>query len=275
MRLGREVIAGRGTLEQLTLKANELLARKSRLEAELKQAEKITFPEQLEKLRSQSDFARILEQEETLFETRRIALTTQIATLEQLKDYLVNEVEALEKQVKLKQGELAIVGKELGNVTGLVEKGLSVSGRQFSLERLSAQLSSEQLQLETGLLKAKQEISRTDVAIDEARNNRATESAAMLRTAEAELEDVLVRYKTEEKLLYDSEVVFPRLLTSRRQKSPKDEPKYSIARLIDGAPQEIDAEESTEVLPGDTIKIELPVPDDLPAFIRGAPQPTQ
>jgi polysaccharide export outer membrane protein/exopolysaccharide production protein ExoF len=275
MRHGREVIAGRGSVTQLALKTNELQARKARLEAELKRAEMITFPEELEKARSNPDFARVLEQEESVFKARRTAVDTQVSTLNQLKTYLVSEIDALAQQVELKKGEHATVKQELGNVTTLVEKGLSVSGRQFSLERLSAQLSSDQLQLETALLKAKQEISRTEVAIDETINNRAIEVASLLRATEAELEDTLVRYKTEEKLLYDSEIVFPRLMTSRRQDSARNEPKYSIVRVIDGASQEIAAEETTDVLPGDTIKIELPMLDDLSSILTPPPQATQ
>jgi polysaccharide export outer membrane protein/exopolysaccharide production protein ExoF len=275
LRHGREVIAGRGQVTQLALKTNELMARKARLEAELKRAETIIFPEELEKLRSNPDFARVLEQEESIFQARRTAVDTQVNTLNQLKTYLLSEIDALAKQVELKKGEHDTVKQELGNVTTLVEKGLSVSGRQFSLERLSAQLSSDQLQLETALLKAKQEISRTEVAIDETRNNRAIEVASLLRATEAELEDTLVRYKTEEKLLYDSEVVYPRLMTSRQQDSAKNEPKYSIVRRIDGASKEIAAEETTDVLPGDTIKVELPTPDDLSSLVKRSPQATQ
>jgi len=275
MRHGREVIAGRGSVTQLALKTNELQARKARLEAELKRAEAIAFPEELEKARSNPDFARVLEQEESIFKARRTAVDTQVNTLNQLKAYLVSEIDALAQQVELKKGEHATVKQELGNVTTLVEKGLSVSGRQFSLERLSAQLSSDQLQLETALLKAKQEISRTEVAIDETINNRAIEVASLLRATEAELEDTLVRYKTEEKLLYDSEIVFPRLVTSRRQDSAKNEPKYSIVRVIDGASQEIAAGETTDVMPGDTIKIELPMLDDLSSMLTPPPQATQ
>jgi polysaccharide export outer membrane protein/exopolysaccharide production protein ExoF len=275
LRHGREVIAGRGSVTQLALKTNELQARKARLEAELKRAEMITFPEELEKARSNPDFARVLEQEESIFKARRTAVDTQVSTLNQLKTYLVSEIDALAQQVELKKGEHATVKQELGNVTTLVEKGLSVSGRQFSLERLSAQLSSDQLQLETALLKAKQEISRTEVAIDETINNRAIEVASLLRATEAELEDTLVKYKTEEKLLYDSEIVYPRLMTSRRQDSARNEPKYSIVRVIDGASQQIAAEETTDVMPGDTIKIELPMLDDLSSILKPPPQATQ
>ncbi len=54
LRLGREVIAGRGTVKQLALRTNQLLATKSRLQAEQKQADQITFPEELMKLKRRS-----------------------------------------------------------------------------------------------------------------------------------------------------------------------------------------------------------------------------
>ncbi len=271
LRLGREVITGKGTVKQLSLKANQLLATKARLQAEQKQASEITFPDELVKAKGNPEMARILAQEESIFTARRTALTTQIATLKRLKTYLVSQVKSLQDQVKLKASELSIVLKELGNVSTLVQKGLSISSREFGLERLKAELSSEQLRLETEVLRAQQEISRTDVAIDEAQNNRAMEVATQLRTTEAELDDAITRYKTEEKLLYDSEVVYPRLLTTRRQKSQEDEPKYTIVRVSDGKQQDIAGDELTEVLPGDTLKVELPMPDSLSAIL--APQP--
>ena len=267
LRLGREVIAGRGTVKQLALRTNQLLATKSRLQAEQKQADQITFPEELMKLKSDPELGRILDQEQSIFTARRTALTAQIATLKQLRAYLVSQVKSLQDQVKLKAGELSIVQKELGNVSSLVEKGLSVSSREFGLERLKAELSSEQLRLETEGLRAQQEISRTDVAIDEAQNNRAIEVATLLRTTEADLDDATTRYKTEQKLLYDSEVVYPRLLTARQQKTQADEPKYTLVRVADGKQQEIAADELTEVLPGDTLKVELPMPDTLSTIL--------
>ena len=267
LRLGREVIAGRGTVKQLALRTNQLLATKSRLQAEQKQANQITFPEELMKLKDDPELARILDQERSIFTARRTGLTTQIDTLKQLRAYLVSQVKSLQDQVKLKAGELSIVQKELGNVSSLVEKGLSVSSREFGLERLKAELSSEQLRLETEGLRAQQDISRTDIAIEEAQNNRAIEVATLLRTAEADLDDAITRYKTEQKLLYDSEVVYPRLLTARQQKTQSDEPKYTLVRVTDGKQQEISADELTEVLPGDTLKVELPMPDTLSTIL--------
>ncbi len=275
MRLGREVITGRGSMQQLVGKMNELLARRARLTGELHQVEKIQFPEELEKLRDNPDVAQILAQEEGIFQARRTALSTQIATLKRLKTYLFSEVGSLEAQVKLKMKEVSTVQQELGDIVTLVKKGLTPSARQFSLERLLAEISSEQLRLETSLLKAKQEISRTDVSIDEAQNKNAIEVASLLRTTEAEIDDTQMKYKTEEKLLYDSEVVFPRLLTSRRQNSEKNEPRYSIVRIVDGTSEELKASETTDVLPGDTIKIELPWPDDLTPLLGGTPRATQ
>lgn len=275
LRLGREVISGRGSVKQLAQQINALLARKARLKAEQEKADKISFPAELLARKSDEATARLIEQEEIIFKARRTALTTQVATLKRLKDYLVQEVQSLEKQVKLKQSELSIVEHELGNVMSLVKKGLSVSSRQFALERLAAQLSSEKLRLETALLKAKQEISRTDVSIEEAQNKNAIEVASLLRTTEAELEQTLGQYDTQEKLLYESEITVPRLLSARRSKSKKTEPKYSIVRNIDGRSREISATELTPVQPGDTIKVELPLPDDLSSILALPPRATQ
>jgi len=276
MRLGREVISGRGTVRELGLKIEELLATKARLTAELKGADKISFPEPLLNNKSDPRTAAILRQERTIFNARRTALDTQVATLERLKAYLSEEVKSLQAQLKLKEKELSSVQGELGNVTKLVEKGLSVASRQFGLERLAAQLSSDRLRLETAVLKAQQEISRTDVAIEEARNKRAIEVASQLRSTEAELEQTRQKYETQRRLLYDSEVTVPRLVASRRRDSDQTEPTYTIVRpSVEGEPQRIAATELTAVRPGDTIKVELPLPDDLSAILGLSDSPTQ
>jgi exopolysaccharide production protein ExoF len=273
MRLGREVATGRGELRELSQKLVQLMARKGRLEAELKQAEKITFPPELAGSKNDPEIARLLVQEESIFRARRTALTTQIATLRRLKEFLVKEVGSLTEQVKLKKKELETVNKELAGITALVERGLSANSRQFGLERMSAQISSEQLTVETALLKAQQEISRTDVAIDEAENNNLIELASQLRATESEIADTEAKAKTASALLHDSEVVFPRLVTSRQQETAKDEPKYLVVRLNNGRAEEIQATEQTELQPGDTLKIELPIPDDL-SLIFGTPAPS-
>ena len=63
-------------------------------------------------------------------------------------------------------------------------------------------------------------------------------------------------------------------LTSRQRESAKDEPKYAIVRTVNGKTEEIQADETTEVLPGDTVKVDLPVPDDLTAIL-GEPSAVQ
>lgn len=274
-RLGREIIAGRGSVKQLASKTKELLARKARLEAEQTGVEKLVFPKELTGFKEDTEIARILQQEDYIFNARTTALKTQISTLNRLKDYLNKEVSSLEKQAKLKQKELSTVNKELGNIISLVKKGLTPSNRQFSLERLASQIASEKLRLDTALLRAKQDISRTDVAIDEAQNKNAIDIASQLRTTEAELEQTKVQYDTEGQLLYDSEVIFPKLVSSRKQNTTEDEPKYTIVRTVEGKPQRIDADELTEVLPGDTINVELPVQDNLPFLYEPSPRATQ
>jgi len=275
-RLGREVISGRGNVRQLGLRIRELMARRARLKAELQRADEITFPEALQSRQADPATEAILEQERVIFSARRTALRTQIATLERLKTYLVEEVKSLREQVKLKNDELSTVQGELSNVTKLVKKGLSVASRQFGLERLAAQLSSDRLRLETALLKAQQEISRTDVAIDEARNKNSIEVATQLREAEAGLEETRDKYETQRDLLYESQFTAPQLLASRRRGAQETEPRYSIVRAAgDGKREEIEAAEVTAVRPGDTIKVRLQMPDDVAAVLDVPTQATR
>lgn len=273
-RIGREVISGRGAVTQLAHKINELLARKARLTAELNGAEEVVYPEVLTELKDRNVIARILEQEQRIFTTRRDALDRQIRTLDRLKNFLAEEIKSLGEQVELKKGELASVNQELKNVQTLVKKGLAPANRQFSLERIVSQLSSERLQLETTLLRARQEISRTDVDIEAAKNRNAMEATTQLREADTELEEAMVQIKMQEQLLYDSEVVFPGLLSSQHKNAAANTTRYIIVRDIDGKQQEITANETTKVLPGDAIKVEIPMPDaaGLRASATGATQ---
>ena len=92
-RLERDSITSRGELGLISLQTYGMLARKCRLEAELKSATEITFGKALLDRESDPAIKTLLDQERLLFETRRKGLETQISALEQLKAYLNKEVE--------------------------------------------------------------------------------------------------------------------------------------------------------------------------------------
>jgi polysaccharide export outer membrane protein/exopolysaccharide production protein ExoF len=259
-RLGREVITGEGAIAELVRTVQELQVRKARLSAELQEVETIDLPEPIAAVKSRPDIARIIEQEKGIFNARRTAVASQIQTLNRLKTFLAEEVKALRAQLELKKGELASVNDELDSVKTLVDKGLSPKVRLFNLERMVSNLASERLQLETMLLRAQQEISRTEIEIEATTSKNTMEVTTALREAEAELEDAIVQLQTQDRLLHETSLSYPGLASSQTSDAG-EMAKYIIVRVNGDSIERVAASEETAVLPGDTIKVEIPLPD--------------
>src|SRR5690606_1441950 len=117
------------------------------------------------------------------------------------------------------------------------------------LERALAGMRSQRLTAETSLLRARQEISRSELQKVQLRTSHANEVATSLRETEASLAATNRKADTALHLLHESELLAP---------VPSEQVKYTILRTDEsGNPVVILANESTPVLPGDTIKVEV------------------
>ena len=261
-RLEREVIAGQGEVGILSLNNVSLLARKARLEAELAGAKEISFPDQLLRLSGEGSASIMMEQERSIFAARKDGQETQIRALEELKEFLVKELASLEKQLTFHDTQIELVEKELAGVSNFVKKGFSAAPREISLQRALADVQSSRLSAETSLLRARQEISRTEISILQLRNTFTNEVTVSLRETQSQLEEIVRKVDTASQLLHESEITAPRLLAAR-SRAQRAKPVFTIVRPEDGGAIEIPATETSEVLPGDTIKIEIPFPEDI------------
>lgn len=257
LRIGRELITGKGDLQQYSTEIGMLLARKARLEAESAAADKIHFPAELEKRKSDPAVALLVQQEQSIFDVRRNALKTEIEALEQLKVFLAKEVESIQGQMKAQGDERDIIKKELENISSLVSRGLAVAPRQLELERSASRMEGDRLRLELTMMTAKQNISRTDISIIEARNKRSNEVANDLRETQTKLEIAVTKFGTAERLLYEAQYTAPQLLTAGQP--GKYAPSYTIVR--NG--KEMQAADATPVEPGNSLKVVLPVPESV------------
>jgi protein involved in polysaccharide export with SLBB domain len=243
------IISGLGDIELLTLDANSLLARRARLEAELKDADQIAFPRSLTERQNVASIAVILQQEQHIFTSRREALKTQVAALEQLKRYLENEVVSLTAQVESEDKQMALLKEEMKGVSSLATKGLVSTPRQLGLERTLAQMEGDRLRRQSEVMRARQEISKTDIAILELRNKRTNEVALELRQTQAALEQAGRKWETSQRLVEEA---------SGLARLRGAEVIYSIVRDRGGQPEEIAATETTPVEPGDTVNVRVP-----------------
>ena len=258
-RLEREVISGQGDVGLLALSNVNLLARKARLESELAGSDDITFPADLKDRASNEAVAMAMEQERKIFAVRKDAMTTQLRSLHELRDFLEKELLSLEQQLTFRDKQIALIQKELAGVSTLVQKGLAVAPRELSLEGTVAQMQSDRLAAETSLLQTRQEISKTDIEILNLGNSQANEVAQALRETQQQLNEVASKADTAVQLLHETEVTAPALL-ALRERYERAEPIFKIVRMTNSGSEELTAEETTPIEPGDTVKIEIPPP---------------
>ncbi len=265
MRLGREAISSRGELKVLAAQSSSLQIRRARLKAELDQADAVTFPDDATLRQDASLNDQLRQQETAIFETRRVSLKAELNTLKQLKDFLEKEVVSLGDQLKTEDEQIRLVQAELQTVSGLVEKGLSAAPRKLSLERTKAQIEGDRLRVGTLLLKARQEISRNDIAILDLQNKRAKETTLELREVQSKLDEIEEKVSATQNLLYETEVLTPGVLTDRMRPGAS-RTTYKIVRQTADKIVELEAAEDSALHPGDTVKVEIPLPAD---FGRG------
>lgn len=261
-RVEREVIASRGEVSLLSLSHISLLVRRARLQAELDERDDVAFPATLTAAAADGTADILMQQERAVFAARRLGLTTQLRALTELHGFLLREAESLGNQLGFLDQQIESVREELATVTTLVEQGLAVAPRQLALERTLLQVQGDRLAAETALLRARQESSRTEISILELKNTRASEVANELREVEVQLSETVRRTDTALLLLHDSEITAPRLL-ALRDTADRAQPVYTIHRRGVDGDVEIAATETTAVEPGDTVKVEIPLPSRL------------
>lgn len=257
---GQELLVQKGEAAQLKQQYDSIRIRNARLEAERKGAETLTLPPDLEKRKNEGPVKRIVEQETAIMQARRQALNSEVGALTGLKDFLTKEVSSIQEQIKQHDKEMSMVREESANIDSLAAKGLVVSGTKLSMKRTAIQLEAESFRLETSLLKAKQESARADISILEARNKWATDVATLLRDTESKLGETELRLKIARNILYQAGEGIGLAVDAKRA-SPIN-PKYTLIRQIDGKTDEFEVSEAGSVMPGDSIKVELPLAQD-------------
>jgi exopolysaccharide production protein ExoF len=173
----------------------------------------------------------------------------------------------------------SLVDNELRSVNALIAKGLSVTARQLPLQQTLLQLQAGSLDLNLSIVRAQQDLAKADRDMLDLRNRRQSEVLTEMRQVQAKLAEISAKSSTSERLVYDAEVRAPQQLQERLSEQSA-RPTFSIVRLSDGTPREIQAEENTGVEPGDVIKVRVALQESISASASGdnrtqVPQLTQ
>jgi exopolysaccharide production protein ExoF len=256
-RFQREVITASGELRVVNTDRSAVLARKARLEAELRDDKTVSYPAELMKQMNDPAVVRFRGQEDVIFESRRGTLRTQTEALQQVQALFQNEIKSLREKLQVQDRQLSLARKEMGAVESLVSKGLSVSARQLSLEQQVAQIESSRVDLSMAIVRAEQEINKAGRDILDLRNRRKDTIAADIKEAEVKLYELTQKAETARALLFESQASVPHVQTEL-------EPTFTLVRRSGGRVQETLVSEHTAVEPDDVIRIRLSKDNDQP-----------
>lgn len=96
----------------------------------------------------------------------------------------------------------------------------------------------------------------------ELENKRSSEATTELQTIHNSLQQLESKSTTASKMLYETEYMAPFEMSALARRGRKLEPKLTIVRSVNNSMLELPATETTLLEPGDTLKVEVPLPDD-------------
>jgi HlyD family secretion protein len=179
----------------ITKSFDELLARQARLEIERDSGDQIVFPKiLLERARDpESEAARAIAAERSLFDLRRQARGGQKAQLKERSAQLQEEIKGYIGQSEAKQREVDFVHQELEGVRTLWQKNLVPITRLTALERDTARLEGERSQLSGMTAQAKGKIAEIELQIIQVDQDLRTEVGKDLIEARSKISELAER----------------------------------------------------------------------------------
>ncbi len=228
-------------------------AKIERLEAEMAGEKTITPRED----RSKADAftTAIYKQEDVIFSTRANELTRQSNTLSGLRDLLSDEIDVLQEKIKSTDANINSAQQQLDSTIALVERGALVATRQAEAERMMRNYQNDRLDLTVAIMRARQSISQTTRDLEGLYDKRQTEVAAELQSERATMTQLKLKRDTNRNLLIDT-----LSSGSASQQNEQQKLEFDIVRRVSGNISEIDASETTAMLPGDVLKVTEPRP---------------
>lgn len=239
-------------LRFLLLQSDRLILRRARLQAELDDASEINFPPELVRGAPTPEVAEMLKQEGAAFTSYREGEKSAISSRSQLKEQLANEIRSLQEKSGSLDQELVLVKNELTKVTELAARGLAIGPQQLSFQENLMGLQRQRLDLETAVLRAREEINKTDQSLVDLQNQTRRDVLDKLDENAAKFSEVSAKIATITGVLRHDEAAMLELAASRPGEAAI---VYNIVRHEHSSSHEMVVTEMTLVEPGDTIRV--------------------
>ena len=250
-RFARDFIRARGDAQVSDTERGRLIARRTRLVAEIGNAKELAMPPELKDVANAKE---LMASEASLMKSRRDRYELQLKALADLKTLLDTEVQSLAQKSVTQQRQLALYNDDRDRMAKLSEQGLATSSRRLSAEERAADLESNMLDTDTAALRAKQDINKANQDEINLRNDWDAQRAQELQDTEAQLEKLGLELSTSRELM--SEALAQSAEALKFDPSNTDAAiKYTVVRDTGDGPKQISVDENATLRPGDVIKV--------------------
>ncbi|NEU13489.1 hypothetical protein G3T14_15305 [Methylobacterium sp. BTF04] len=257
----QERIKTEGELQVLGLKKKDLLAKETRLKAEIDQLGKRPvqiagpLPEGLS----------VSGGEKSLFLAQREHQQNEVRALQQAITLHEDEILSLKAQRDAADKQRIAVQRELGEVRDNVARGLAPTNRVLPLERTVAQIEREQKELDTQVLRARQQINTAERTIASVHDDRTIVVIRDLLEVQTLIQETNGKLASAERIIQESAAY-----SGEGSGGASDPPvrfAFAIVRVEASETREFEAFETTPVQPGDILKVHLQRRDEAPAHL--------
>ena len=254
--LQRDALSSKGQVRELEAERLGLVARQARVDAVLNGASSVVFPQELTSRINEARFSKMMEEEQSLFETRERSMMTEIDALNRAKVLANNQIDALREKAASLAKQIDLASKDLNTVNKLVSQGLTVSTRQLGANQTVAELESRNLDVSLATLKTEQDLAKVDQDIADVHNryrvNALTEAAELRDRFASNTE----KTKTAGDQLKNLEVRAPSAMASLAEEKAPYTFLMTVNRIIDGTMQTLVVGDNDPVMPGDMIRVQ-------------------
>jgi exopolysaccharide production protein ExoF len=254
VRLGRDVAVANGEIHTQSVKLNRLIAHEARLGAALDGHEDIPLPPELAKQKDDPEILAIMKDEQAVLAPETEMRRSEQAALENIKSLYQNEITSLRGHVEALTQEQDSIGGQLKEMRSMAAKGLALAPTMFALERSLAQVASQQMATETGIVRAEESITLAEQRVTQAQQERSRAETKDLEKTKDEIAEARAKLETAIQLLHEAQISAPAEVRERSSENA-ERPGFTILRRDGETMREVVADETTLVTPDDIIKI--------------------
>lgn len=252
---GMQLISAQQEYVDLQMQITAMAIRRTRFEAELNGTDfTYTLPDQAAANKETVALTqKMLDGEKTVFNVRRNNLAAERRALEAQAASYGDEIQTLQQSIKLHDTEIGLLQENVDSSKSLVDRGLAAKSNLRDMERDLSATRRAALELASFLARARQNQLAMEQRIANLEEIRKSEAATNLQDIDLNIARMERRSNTQLQAMAEIAKSSGNISAATlRQKLV-----FSISRIVNGSFQDIVADESTEIKPGDILRVEL------------------